>query len=426
MIELIDKKEIKNAGWLIGGKVAQMLISLLVGILTARYLGPSNYGLINYAAAYVTFFTSLCTLGINSVIIKNFVDHPDDEGLTIGTALLLRGCSSILSAVMITAIVFIVDANEPTTILVVALSSISLIFHIFDTFNYWFQYRYQSKITSIATLLAYIVTSAYKIILLALGKNVFWFAMATTVDYIVLAVVLFASYLRFGGQQLRFSIAKATNLLKSSYHYILSGLMMAIYGQTDKFMLKQILGETEVGYYATAFGICNMWVFVLNAIIDSMYPTILSLYKKDKGAFERKNRQLYAVIFYVSVSVSLIFTLFGNYIVSILYGEKFLPAAASLRLVTWYTAFAYLGVARNAWLVCENKQKYLKYMYFGAAIINVGLNLLLIPTLNASGAALASLITQISTSILLPLVFKEMRPNVKLLIDAIRLRGVFK
>ena len=48
---ILKNKEVGNAGWLIGGKVVQMALSLVVGVITARYLGPSNYGLIGYATA---------------------------------------------------------------------------------------------------------------------------------------------------------------------------------------------------------------------------------------------------------------------------------------------------------------------------------------------------------------------------------------
>lgn len=102
-----------------------------------------------------------------------------------------------------------------------------------------------------------------------------------------------------------------------------------------------------------------------------------------------------------------------------------LPAAPVLNMVTWYTAFSFLGVARNAWIVSEGKQKYLKYMYGCAAIMNIIVNALLIPTMGAVGAALASLITQVFTSIVLPMLFKEMMPNAKLMIEAIMLRNVF-
>lgn len=422
--KVLGSKEAKNAGWIIGGKIAQMGISFLVSILTARYLGPSNYGLINYATAYVTFFTSLCTLGINSVIIKNFIDYPEEQGKTVGTTLILRGVSSILSSIMIVGIVSIVDKGEPITILVTALCSCSLIFHVFDTLNYWFQARYESKVSAKAGLIAYIITAIYKILLLIFQKDVQWFAFATSVDYIFVAIFLFESYKKNGGPKFGFSLKKAKELLSSSYHYILSGMMVAIYGQTDKLMLKQMLGEAEVGYYSLATSLNYMWVFVLQAIIDSMYPTIIRSYNENKKLFERKNKQLYAIVIYVSIFVALIFMIFGEFGISLLYGKEYLPAAIPLKIIVWYTIFSYLGVARNAWIVCENKQKYLKYMYMIAALLNIILNSVFIPIMGTSGAALASLITQIATSIILPACIKDMRANARLMIEALLLKGI--
>lgn len=419
-----NNKEAKNASWLIGGKIAQMVLSFFVSILTARYLGPSNYGIISYVNAYVAFFTSLCTLGVNSVIIKDFVEKPHEQGEAVGTTLAMRFISSFLSVIMILCIVNVVDHDEPTTIVVAALCSVSLLFQVFDTFNYWFQSRYESKITSIATFVAYAATALYRIVLLALHKDVEWFAFATSVDYIVLGVFLFYSYRKNNGPKLSVSIEKGKSLLGRSYHYILSGMMVAIYGQTDKFMLKQMLDETSVGYYSLASSVNLMWVFVLQAIIDSMYPTIMRLYEKDREQFNRKNRQLYAIVIYVSMAAAICFVLFAPLVIKILYGDAYIPAVGPLRIITWYTIFSYLGVARNAWIVCENKQKYLKYMYLSAAFINIGLNYLMIPVWGASGAALASLVTEICTSMILPYFIRELRPNVKLMINAFLLKDI--
>lgn len=422
---ILKNKEVKNAGWLIGGRVVQMLLSLFISVITARYLGPGNFGLISYAGAYVAFFTALCNLGLNSVIIKDFVDHPDEQGEAIGSALVMRLISSVLCAVLTFSIVSVVDRGEPLTIAVVVLCSLGAVFQIFETFNFWFQNQYNSKVTSIATLCAYIATSVYKIVLLILGKDVRWFAFATSVDYIVVAIFLWIAYKRHGGEKLSFSIGKSKALFQSSYHYILSTVMVSVYMQTDKLMLKQMLNENEVGYYATATAICSMWTFVLQAIIDSVFPSILRLKSENQAFYERKNRQLYAIVFYVSCFVSLGFFILGRLIVEILYGEVYLPAVPVLKLVTWYTVFAFLGVARNAWIVSEGKQKYLKYMYGCAAVMNVVVNAVMIPWLGAIGAALASLITQVCTSILLPLCFREMRPNAKLMLQAIFLKGIW-
>lgn len=145
---------------------------------------------------------------------------------------------------------------------------------------------------------------------------------------------------------------------------------------------------------------------------------------EDKKAYERRGKQPHAIVFYVSLAVSALICVFAEPIVGILYGEAYLPAVAPLRIVVWYTAFSYLGVARNAWMVCEGKQKHLKWLYASAALINVALNFALIPALGPSGAALASLATQMSTTVVLPFLIAPLRSNAMLVLNAILLRGV--
>lgn len=410
---------VKNAGWLIGEKIFQMLISLGISILTTRYLGPSNYGLVNYAGAYTAFFTSVCTLGINSILVKEFVDSPDDSGRIIGTTLGLRLTAGLLSVITIIIIVVFVDSGEPTTIAVVAFSSVGLIFQAFETLNFWFQAQLKSKVTALASLVAYILTTLYKSVLLFLNKSVLWFAFSISVDYICVAVFLFIAYRKHNGKPLEFSCKRGKSLLSKSYHFIFSGLMVAIYGYTDKFMLKQMMSSKEVGIYSIATAVCTMWCFVLNAIINSIYPSIMEANNTDKVLFYKRNKQLYAIVFYLSIFVSFMFQIIAPSVVRILYGEAYMEAVNPLRIVTWYTAFSYLGVARNAWIVCENKQKYLLPIYFGAAISNIILNLILIPLYGASGAAIASLIAQILTSIVLPFFIKPLRENSIMILEAI-------
>lgn len=427
VFKLFNNKIVQNAGWMVGEKIIQMMISLIVSLLVARYLGPSNYGLINYAASFTAFFASFCTLGITSLLVKELVDNPDDEGMVIGTTLVLRTISSVLSAICIVSIVCVVDKDEPLTILVVALCSLGLVFFVFNTFNYWFQRRLLSKYTVLATLTAYVVTAAYRLVLVFSGKSVVWFALATSIDYICIAVMLIWFYKKNSGQRMRFSWSYGKALLSRSKHFILSGLMVAIYGQTDKMMLKHMLDLTETGFYSTATAINNMWVFVLAAIVDSLYPSIMEAHKSgDEELFQNKNRQLYAIVFYVSIAVAILFNIFAELVIWILYGKAYMPSAMPLRIVSWYTAFSYLGVARNAWIVCKNKQQHLIKLYVAAAVSNVVLNWFLIPIWGASGAALASLAAQILTGLVLPFFINDLRENAKLMTEAIMLKGMIR
>ena len=424
IMNILKNKIVKNAGWLIAGRVIHMILSFVIGLLTARYLGPNNYGLINYASAYTTFFTSFCTLGINSVIVKNFVDKPDEEGETIGSTLVLRLISSVLSLATIVGFVSIIDHDEPVTVCVVALYCIGLVFQIFDTFNYWFQSKLLSKYYAMATLVAYINVSAYKVVLLVTQKSVEWFAVSNSVDFLIIAIILWAFYKKNNGPELSFSIRKSKELLSVSCSYILSGLMVAIYAATDKLMLKQMMDESSVGYYSLAVSISTIWSFVLSAVIDSMKPGIMEYHNTDKEKYLLMNRRMYAIVFYVSVLASIGITVIAPLFVKIVYGEAYLPAVTPLRIVVWYVAFSYLGVARDAWIVCEKKQKYLKYIYLGSVFLNVTLNGILISYIGASGAAVASLATQISTIFVFPMFFKELRPNVKLIAESVILKDI--
>ena len=427
ILEKLQKSKVtRNALWLIGGKAAQMCINLLVGIIIARYLGPSNYGLINYGRAYTAFFLSFCTLGINSLLVKEFVEHQGEEGKIIGTALLLKGTASILSAILIMIIVSIVDFGETETILVVALCSIGMVFNIFDTFNYWFQSKLESKVTAVCSLIAFSVTAAYKVWLLATSKSVTYFAFATSVDYICIGSFLFCAYRKYKGEKLRFSWGYGKKLLKISTPFIFPNLMVAVYGQTDKIMLKQMISEAEIGYYSTAVSISTMWCFIISAIIDSMYPTIMESFHRSKEEFDNKNRLLYAIIFYACVIMSVIISILAEPIIKIFFGEAYLPSVVPLRIVTWYTAFSYLGVARNAWIVCNNRQNKLKYVYAAAAISNVVLNLIFIPSMKASGAALASLLAQIITTMVAPFFMPSLRENSVMMLEAVYLKGIIK
>ncbi len=422
---MFRNKTVKNAGYLIVGKVIQMAFALVISLLTARYLGPSNYGLINYASAYTGFAAAVCTLGINNVLVKEFIDHPGDEGMVIGTTLGLRAISSLLSALAIAAITFVVDADEPTTKLVVVLASVGVIFQISETFNYWFQSRLESKVTAIATLVAYLISSAYKVYLLIAGRSVEFFVLVSSLDYLCLGIILLSQYKKRTNSAIRFSWNYGKNLLGKSYHFIFSGLMISIYAQTDKLMLKHMIGQTENGYYATAVAVCGMWCFILSAVIDSVYPSIMEAAKvNNETLFRKRNVQLYAIVFYLSAFASLCFTVLARPIILILYGESYLPAAAPLRIITWYTAFSYLGVARNAWVVAKDCQKYLFRIYAASALANVVLNYLLIPSLGASGAAVASLAAQVFTTLIVPFFIKDMRENSMLMLDAIMLKGI--
>lgn len=418
-INILSKSRfLGNASWIIFGKVIQVTLGLVISMFTARYLGPSNYGLINYASAFSAFFAAFCTLGINGIIVKELLDHPKEQGSIIGSSILLRLISSTLSMLMIVLIVSLLNPNDHLVVVVTALSSLNLIFQAFDTIIYWYQSRLMSKISTIISIISYLLISVYKILLLATGKSIQWFAAVGSLDYFLIAVMLLISYRRNGGQKLQADYKVAKSILFKSYHFILSGLAVAISGQISSILLKHWLDDAAVGYYGISVTLCGMWAFILSAIIDSARPVIMENKKKNEALYKKRIVQLYSFIIYISFIVSILFSTLGEYIIIILYGSEFLPATSVLRILTWYTAFSYLGVARSIWIVSEQKYHYEKVLAFAGAICSLIMNFVFIPWLGVRGAAIASLLTQILANFLIPMLIPAVKENSLMIVQA--------
>lgn len=418
-MSISNHKVFKNAAWIIACKIVQALISLVIGTISARYLGPSNYGLISYATSLIAFVLPLAQLGLRSIFVEQIISHPEREGKTVGTSLVMSMASSLCCIVGCVAFVALVNAGEKDTLTVCALYSITLFFQMSEMIEYWYQARLFSKYTSLVSLGAYTIVAAYKIFLLVTQKSIYWFALTNALDYLLITVALLILYRRLGGQRLCFSFALARELFSTSKYYIVSSMMVTIFSQTDKLMIKMMVGNAENGYYSTAVVCASMSSFVFSAVIDSMRPMILESRSRSEEQFCRNMSRLYSVVIYMGLAQSAVLTLLARPIIMILYGAEYAASIPILRTVTWYTAFSYMGTVRNIWILAEGKQRQLWKINLTGAVLNVVGNLVLIPMFGAVGAAIASVATQFFTNFVLCLIMKPIRPTAGLILKAL-------
>ncbi len=405
-----------NAAWIIGSKIVQSLLGLVVGMMTARYLGPSNYGLISYAAALTAFFVPVMQLGLRSTLVQELIREPQEEETILGTAIGMNLISAFACIVGILAFTMVANRGEQETTLVCGLYSVNLVFQALEMVQYWFQAKLLSKYPSIVSVVSYAVVSIYKILLLIGGRSVYWFALSQAVDYCIIAVGLLWIYHRLTGKRLRFSMKRAGNMLQVSKYYIVSGLMVTIFAHTDTIMLKLMMGQSAAGLYNVAVNCVTMTNFVFGAIIDSSRPGILTAAREDQRLFKERMKQLVCVITYLSLAQCLFFAFGADWFVTFLYGKDYSEAVPALRLVVWYSTFSYLGSVRNVWILARGMQRYLWMINLIGAGGNVVLNWVLIPYLGIEGAALASVATQFVTNYLLALVMPPLGEYRKLLL----------
>ncbi len=416
---MTENKVFNNAKWIILCRVIQALLQIVLNMLTARYFGPSNYGLINYAGSVVAFALPLMQLGLQSTLVQELVETPEQEGKILGTSLVMSLLSSGVCIIMVGSFVATTNRGEAETLIVCLLYSLSLIFRALELMQYWFQYKLKAKFSSIVMLCAYVVVSIYRVYLLLTSKSIFWFAVVNSVDYGIIGFALLIVYHKLGSQRLSFSFQMCKRLLSRSKFYILASMMVTLFQNTDHIMLKMISGDAENGFYSAAVASIGACQFIYAAIIDSFRPMILSCKKAGSDNYEKNISTLYCIIIFLSLFQSVGFTLFANLIIKVLYGIEFLAAAPVLQVLVWYVAFSYMGAVRNVWILAEGKQSFLWKINLAGALMNVVMNLILIPYFGALGAAFASMVTQVFTNFLLGFIIKPLRTNQRLLLKGL-------
>lgn len=403
------KKFFSNIGWLMGGKIVNMLLQFFVSLATARYLGPSNFGTINYVAAFVSFFSSIASLGLAVIVIKEIATDKYDNNEVIWTSIWMRFGTAVLSTISIIALIFITNRDDSMIVQIAFLESLSILFSSFDTINYYFQARLLAKWSSIAGVLAYVGMSLYRIYLLATNADIVWFAFATSTDMIFLTVFLMIFYIRIEGFRPKFNWQLGKRLLKQSYHYLIAGLITILYAQVDRIMLGNMLDKASVGYYSATLTISTLWSMIPTALIQSISPILYNAAEKDRTFYLRRLRQSYAVLFWMNAAYSIFVGAFAHWIILLLYGKDYLAGTAALRIVVWYYGLSTMSTLNQVYLANDGKNKYINLFCMVGLVTDVVLNFALIPIMGINGAAIATLITHIVIQIVMPYAFKETR-----------------
>ena len=425
MKSAVKNRVVTNAAWIIVCRVFQAVLNLVISMMTARYFGPSNYGLINYAAAIVAFFVPIMQLGLRSTLVSEYISDPEKEGTVLGTSVVMNIISAFLCIIGVVSFVLITNNNEKETIIVCILYSVVLLFQATEMAQYWFQAKLFSKYTSIVSLLAYIGVSAYRVFLLITGKNIYWFAIANALDYLIISVCLFWLYKKLGTSKICFSFKLAKELFSRSKYYIVSSMMVTVFGHIGSVALEFFIDNEAVGFYTAAVTSAGMTSFVFNALIDSARPMILSYKQTNEQKYKQSMIGLYSVVFYLSLAQSIILFVFAEIVVNVLYGAAYSATVLPLRIIAWYMIFSYFGPVRNVWILAEQKQKYLWIINLSGAVVSILLNFILIPAIGVAGAAIAALVTQIFTNVFMGYLIKPLRENNKLMIKGLNPRNIY-
>ena len=388
------KRYFSNTGWLFFEKGFASIISFAVGIYVIRFLGPTDFGILSYALSYVSLFAGIAALGLDSIVIRDLVRHQEERDELLGTSFVLKLLGALLVIIILSVIIACAPKDKSTnwSIFFVAFASIFKSIYVID---YYFQSKVLSKYPVLVRCFSTVIITVFKLVLIYLQASLIWFAIAIAMESFAIALGFIFVYMnnKLKVRWWKFQRGLALRLLRDSWPLILSGVAISVYMRIDQVMIKSMLDAKAVGIYAVAVNLTEIWYFIPTMIIGSLFPAIINARKNDYKLYLNGLQRLHDIFFLIAFVIGITVSLCSSKIIGMLFGESFMEARISLVIYIWSVVFVFQGGIRGHFLIVENEQKMGLYFKIIALLVNIGLNLIMVPLYGIEGAAITTLIS---------------------------------
>jgi O-antigen/teichoic acid export membrane protein len=388
------KRIARNTSLLTIGQIIFYGESAIYAILVARYLGVQGWGTLNLGLAFTAVFGSLATFGLVTLATREVAR---DRGLASKYVANLIPMLVLLALAVIALIVALVNVigYSQETIYVVYILSVgiivsslsSLLLAIFQAFE---QLEFQAAVLVITS----VVLLCGAVIAMLLHLNVVAFALLSLLTAGVgLAYVYAICVRRFFVPRLEVDFTFWKSALTEAWPMAATAVSVVVFFRIDVVMISFIQGTTAVGFYSVAYTLSEASLVIPGVFLGAIFPVLSRLHRDSKHAFRDTCAQAIRYLFYVALPMAFFVTLWAKPIVSMFYGARFDPSVAALQILIWSAALMYVTTILGSALVAANLQKLgLKITLLGA-VLNISLNVLLIPEYSYFGASFATVVT---------------------------------
>lgn len=400
-------------------RVGRLAVSFVVITLVARQLGVDDFGRLSLALAVVALFGPLVVLGLDQICVRNLIVHPQKKGTLLGTTALLQGAGGMMVVLLVLGGLLLV---QPSSGALVAIASLSLLLQWPAAGEYALRAKGQMATVAIARTIAtlgYLVVAAG---LLALQAGVYAFAWLTVADLALLALAQ-GWMLRSvtATAPLHANLQTARELLHDAWPLVLAGMAVMVYMRTDQVMLAYFVGDSAVGGFAAAARISDLWYVLPTTVAYVAGPILLGRGSPNSREYleplHAYTRGLVALT-YMAIIATMIAP---AVILDFVYGPTYAAFAPVLTVHFWSVLFVVLGVMQGQWLIARNATRFTLLRTLVGAVVNVLLNLALIPPFGAVGAAFGTLAAQVCATFLTNFIYEDTRLFMRLQIRALLL-----
>jgi O-antigen/teichoic acid export membrane protein len=370
--------------------------------------------------AFTAIFSGIAKLGLDGIMVRELVNHPEKSETYLGTAFWLKFIGAFIVMGLMSAIMSF-TSNDANTNLFIFIIIAGLVFQSFEVVEFYFQSQVLAKIVSICKVIQLALSSIIKITLMLNEAELFWFVVVTAFDVLSLAVSYFIAYkIRKRPSFFKsFDLSIAKKLLKDSWPLMLTSLVIMIYMRIDQIMIKEILGVYEVGLYSAAVKLSEAFYFIPMIITASLFPAILNAKNNSEELYRKRLQRLYTFMVWLAVVIAIPMTFLSDWLVLILFGQVYQEAGQVLIIHIWAAVFVFLGVSFSKYLLTENLTKIAFKRTMIGAISNILLNLWMIPVYGVKGAAIATLLSQFIANLGYDFFDKQLNEQLKMKLKAI-------
>lgn len=390
---------LKNISWSLLEKLIKIIFSLIIGVIVARILGPEEFGRYKYAMGLVFLFTPIATLGMESILIREFSRNPKNKTAIVTNAISVRFTLSILIAFVLWLVIGLLT-NDFKTKLAVLIFSFNFSARSFEVFSFELRSKSRFKEQFIATIFGFVISTLFKIFILIffVDNLVILLLIANVLEYLFSGMA--ARYFSIKINRFSISIPWLKKIFILTWKQALISSVIILYMKIDVIMIESILGLKDVGSYTVAVTISELWYFIPMSIVSVFYSKLVELYS------DHLFKIMTSLILSISIiSISSIFII-GEYLVSI-FGDAYVEANEALKILMFAGLFVCFGLVQDKWFIIKNKENKLLFKTLTGLSVNVISNLFLIPYYGISGAALGTLNGLIFSTLISDLFFKE-------------------
>lgn len=393
-------KILENTGFLLAGKGITKLTSLITVIYIARYLGEAGYGKYTFAFAFVSFFTLISDMGTHYILVREISRSQEIAKKLLGNAILI---SIFLSFIAVILSVFSINImNYPLeTEKLVLIAAIELLAGPFSNYGIIYEVNLDMKYPVFYGMLSRIFLIIAAMFVATYDLGITWIVAFTVVSDILPNIFMIVSSRNFISPVFKFDINLCKFLLRESLPLAMSALFIAIYYRIDVVMLSWLKGDVDVGIYSAAYRLTEAFTFIPATFMVSIFPLMSRYHNESTDKLIFSYVKSFKFLFIISLPLAVGITLISDKIVILVYDGQFENAVQLLQILIWSTAIVFINYPLTQLLISTNKQNIFATSTAICAVLNIILNLILIPKYSYVGAAVATVITQLVNGLII-------------------------